>query len=266
MSISTVTAPFGEPFGLDEARLHLKSDGTEDDSLVTGNVAAVRAFAEQETNRKIVAGTYRMTLDEFPCEICIPAGPVLAVSSVKYIDDAGDLQTFDAADYQVDLTCEPVRIAPAYGETWPTTRSGDFAAVRVEFIAGYAAPMTASAAADTVTMRGWKTLAVADAVRFSNSGGALPGGLAVATDYYIRSVVSAGVYTLSATSGGSLLDITSAGTGAHYVGEVPEGMKAWMKLRLGTLDQSREDVVTGVSVAPLPFIDRLLDPYRLYAG
>lgn len=268
MPISTVTAPFGEPIGLDEARLHLKSDGTEDDSLILANIAAVRAFAEHETNRRLIAQTLRLTLDRFPTcdDIVLYTGPVLAVSSVKYVDDAGVLQTLDAADYQVDLYAEPARSRPAYGETWPTTRSGDLAAVRVEFIAGYAAPMTADAAADAVTLRGWKTLAVNDPVRFSNSGGALPGGLSAATDYYVRSVVSAGVYTLSATSGGALLDITSAGTGSHFVGEVPEGLKAWMKLKLGTLDQSREDAVTGVTVAPLPFVDRLLDTYRLFAG
>lgn len=265
MAITTVTAPYGEPMHLDEARLHLKSDGTEDDSLISAGIVAVRQFAEHEANRKLIAGTYRLTFDGFPSAICIPYGLVQEVVSVKYVDDAGALQTLDDALYQVDLA-EPVRIAPAYGHTWPSVRCGEFGAVRVEFIAGYAAPMTADATADTVTLRGWKTLAVNDPVRFSNSGGALPGGLAVNTDYYVRSVVSAGVYTLSATSGGSLLNITSAGSGAHFVGEVPEGIKSWMKLRLGGLDQSREDVITGVSVAPHPFIDRLLDPYRLHAG
>lgn len=266
MALSVVTQPYGEPIHLDEARLHLKSDGDEDDALIAAGIASARQAAEHETSRRIVAARLRLTLDSFPCGVIrIPAGPVLEVVSVKYVDDAGALQTLDeGTDYQVDLEQEPARLAPAYGETWPIARSETFGAMRVEFIAGWAAPMAADATADTVTLRGWKTLAVDDVVRFSNSGGALPGGLSEATDYYVRSVVSAGVYTLSATEGGSLLNITSAGTGSHFVGEVPAGLKAWMKLKLGTLDQSREDVVTGVSVAPLPYVDRLLDPYRLF--
>lgn len=50
-------------------------------------------------------------------------------------------------------------------------------------------------------------------------------------------------------------------TGAH----VPEGLKKWMKLRLNTLYRNREDFATGrgITVVPLPFVDTLLDAYRI---
>lgn len=56
----------------------------------------------------------------------------------------------------------------------------------------------------------------------------------------------------------------TAGYGAS-ADKVPAGLVQWMKLRIGTLYENREDVVTakGVNVTPLPFVDRLLDPYRL---
>ena len=46
---------------------------------------------------------------------------------------------------------------------------------------------------------------------------------------------------------------------------VPEGLKSWIKLRLGSLYAHREEValLTRGSIAPLPFIDGLLDPYRV---
>ena len=269
MNFSTVIAPHAEPLGLAEARLHLKSAGTEDDALITGAVAAVRAYAEQETSQQLVAGRYRLTLDAFPANaapIVILRVPVLEVVSVQHTDSAGALQTLvEGTDYHVDLQAQPARIAPLPGSTWPSTESGRLAAVSITDIAGHAAPMTADAVADTVTLRGWPALAVDAALRFSNSGGALPAPLQPDTDYYVRTAPGAGVYTLAATVGGALLDITTAGTGAHFVGAVPEGLKAWMKLRLGTLDTARQDVIAGVSVNPLPFVDRLLDPYRLYA-
>lgn len=46
---------------------------------------------------------------------------------------------------------------------------------------------------------------------------------------------------------------------------VPEGLKSWIKLRVGSLYAHREEValLTRGSVAPLPFIDGLLDPYQV---
>ncbi len=46
---------------------------------------------------------------------------------------------------------------------------------------------------------------------------------------------------------------------------VPESIKRWMLLRIGALYENREEVLTGraITLAPLPFVDALLAPYRL---
>ena len=46
---------------------------------------------------------------------------------------------------------------------------------------------------------------------------------------------------------------------------VPEGLKSWMKLRIGSLYKNRESVVIDgrVDVMPLPYVDSLLDAYRI---
>jgi len=48
--------------------------------------------------------------------------------------------------------------------------------------------------------------------------------------------------------------------------DVPEIIKAWMKVSIGTMYKVREGVVVGVTVTDVPgrFIDGLLDPYRYY--
>ena len=63
---------------------------------------------------------------------------------------------------------------------------------------------------------------------------------------------------------GSVTVNFTAGYGAT-VDKVPAGLVQWMKLRIGTLYENREEVVTGrgINVTPMPFIDGLLDPYRL---
>jgi uncharacterized phiE125 gp8 family phage protein len=47
--------------------------------------------------------------------------------------------------------------------------------------------------------------------------------------------------------------------------DVPEGLKSWMLLRIGSLYQNREEVAAMArgKIDPLPFIDGLLDPYRM---
>jgi uncharacterized phiE125 gp8 family phage protein len=46
---------------------------------------------------------------------------------------------------------------------------------------------------------------------------------------------------------------------------VPVGIKQWLKLRIGALYENREEVVSGrsITVTPMPFVDSLLDPYRI---
>ena len=47
--------------------------------------------------------------------------------------------------------------------------------------------------------------------------------------------------------------------------DVPEGIKRWILIRVGSLYQNREEVaaLSRGSITPLPFIDGLLDPYRM---
>ena len=56
-------------------------------------------------------------------------------------------------------------------------------------------------------------------------------------------------------------------TGYGAAAAVPAGLKAWIKLRVGTLYSQREEVAAGVSLSSLPgsYADRLLDPYRVWS-
>ena len=56
-----------------------------------------------------------------------------------------------------------------------------------------------------------------DPVVFSNSGGALPAALTGGTTYYVKTVVDANTFTVSATVGGSAINMATAGTGTNSV-------------------------------------------------
>ena len=204
MPMQLITPPAGEPISLAEAKLHLRVDFDDDDSLIQVLISAARQATETLTNRQLVTARWRMVLDSFPGPslmgvpagqtftlpghaVLLPKSPVASVVEIRYLDMAGAWQVMPAANYTVDSVCEPARITPVFGQIWPIALP-QIGAVSVIFDAGYG---NASA--------------------------------------------------------------------------VPEGIKTWIKLRVGSLYVHREEVasMTRGRIDPLPFIDGLLDPYKV---
>jgi len=63
-------------------------------------------------------------------------------------------------------------------------------------------------------------LALNAAVSFATTG-ALPTGLTAATTYYVKSILTADTFTLSATAGGSVINTTGTQSGVHTISTVP---------------------------------------------
>jgi len=140
MRLILTTGPTEEPVSLPDARTHLRisDDETTEDALIQGIITAARIEAERALGRPLVSQTWTAKMDYFPDsdEIELPLPPLVSVSSVKYIDPDGDLQTFSADDYMVDTSGVCGRIYLNYGESWPDIRVENNA-VRIEFVAGY---------------------------------------------------------------------------------------------------------------------------------
>lgn len=79
--------------------------------------------------------------------------------------------------------------------------------------AAVTATITADAATDIITSAA-HGLSNGDTVTFFNSGGALPTGISAATYYYVITATT-NTFQISATVGGSALDITGAGSGTN---------------------------------------------------
>ena len=136
---------------LDDIKMHVGAEGYDeyDSLLATLRDRAYEAVGKR-CKREIRSATWTLTLDSFPAEILVDIVPVASITSVAYVDTDGDAQTLTAVtDYQTDLNSNdgPASIKPAYGTTWPSTRSGTYAAVTVTFVAGYA---TAAAVPQTI--------------------------------------------------------------------------------------------------------------------
>ena len=136
MPTRLIIPPAALPVSLAEAKLNLRIDGNEQDSLIEAWLHGITAHAEHVTGRSFISQTWRVTLDEFPDAIELPV-PVSSVT-IKFLDEAGVEQTLDTADYVVDSASEPGYAVPNVGKAWPTTYDR-INAVNVDVVAGYGA-------------------------------------------------------------------------------------------------------------------------------
>lgn len=88
-----------------------------------------------------------------------------------------------------------------------------------------AVPVRSATATITIASPGVVTwtahqLLVNTPVSFSTTG-ALPTGLVAATTYYVKTVVDANTFTLSATAGGTVIATTGTQSGVHTISTVP---------------------------------------------
>lgn len=136
--IETVTAPAVEPVSASEAKAHCRVEISDDDSLITALIVAARQVVESRVQRALVTQTLDLTLEYFPWDnrrIVIPNPPLQSVTTLKYYDGEGTLQTWDSANYRV-LTGTPGQIVPAYNVDWPSIRDMPEAVV-IRYVAGY---------------------------------------------------------------------------------------------------------------------------------
>ena len=139
--LSVVTAPSVEPVTLAEAKAHLRVDGTDEDTVISGLIVAAREVCEPKARRAFVTQTLKMSFDEWPEDdyFRLLRPPLASVTHVKYYDSAGVLQTMSASDYVVDVAVQPGRVYLEYGKSWPTATLRPGLPIEITYVAGYGA-------------------------------------------------------------------------------------------------------------------------------
>jgi uncharacterized phiE125 gp8 family phage protein len=141
--LSLVTGPSLEPVSLAEAKLHLRVDGTDEDSLITRLITTARGMVEAETGRFLCSQVWKAVLNQFPAAgqvLQIPARPVQSVTAVTYLNDAGSLITEPLASFEIFCPggdyAQAASLVPAVGKVWPSARNSP-SSVQITFTAGY---------------------------------------------------------------------------------------------------------------------------------
>ena len=143
-----------EPVDSDTVKAELRITDTRFDAVLPRLIKQARRRAEFLTGRALLTQTWVGRMDGFPCEICVPVVPIIAVSSITYYDTSNALQTLSSSAYDTDLTGLEGRIVPAAGYTWPGTYPR-LNAVALTWTAGYA-----NAAAIPEPIIGWMIMTI----------------------------------------------------------------------------------------------------------
>lgn len=249
-----VRSPAAEPLHRTEckAQASLAADVTDFDADFDRWIAAARDLFEQQAEITLLVQTWEVVLNQFPVggeplELFMP--PVRSIESIRYVDMNGATQTFATDDFQKDLQTFPATVFPPWGFPWPIPRIQP-RAVAVTFRAGYALPvLSVDATANTLTVD-QNDLTVGDVVRLGVSGGSLPAPLKVKTDYYVADSTGDAV-KLSATDGGAVIDLTDAGSGQAFVGDIPDQALQAIRMLVAHFWRNREST-TDVALSAVP--------------
>jgi len=137
MGITQTVAPTVEPVLHDELLLHLRIDDDEETGLIESINAAARQMVETDTGLQLRQATYAQTFDCFTSVMLLSVGPVLAVSSIQYIDTDGNTQTLASSEYKTVINLQRGRVHQAYNVVYPSIRH-EVDAVTITYTTGYA--------------------------------------------------------------------------------------------------------------------------------
>lgn len=134
-----VTQPSVEPVSLADAKLHLRVTQAAEDDLIQSLIVSARNIIEEELGLSLITTTWQQKRQQFPFHpnrILLDRAPVVAITSITYVDSANATQTLDSSRYISSLTHRPAWVMPAYADVWPDAR-GYNDDVTVTFTAGF---------------------------------------------------------------------------------------------------------------------------------
>lgn len=138
-NVVTITPPSADLLTTDDLRRqrNLPLDYRGNETELQLYIDAAIYTAQRETRRQFLNATLALTMDCFPSSVLyVPRPPLVSVTSIAYIDTAGDSQTLATSVYEADTASDPGRIWLKDGQTWPDTQPG-IGKVTITYVAGY---------------------------------------------------------------------------------------------------------------------------------
>lgn len=141
--LSLVTAATVDVVTLADIKLHLRIDHSDDDAMLAAYLSAATALVDGATGRLKRALNPQTWRQSQPrpngySEVWLELPPVISLTSIKYVDTSGDLQTATLSDFDFIEAHDASIVRPKLGKSWPAYDSGRPDAIQITFEAGYA--------------------------------------------------------------------------------------------------------------------------------
>ena len=136
-TVSVSVAPAVEPVSLNEAKDHLRVSVDEDDALIQRLIRTARRHTERTLSfRALITQTLVGGLPNWPHDgvIRLPYPPLQSVTSIAYVDTAGNSANVDSAVYGVDTKLDLIYLN--YNQTWPTVSLRPYDPITITWVAG----------------------------------------------------------------------------------------------------------------------------------
>lgn len=134
MRIKRTSKPQGQAYPIGLVKDFLRLDSTADDKTILALISGCVATIEAHTWMILQSSAFTAYMDKWS-DVEIHMRPVTSITSVKYYDTAGTLQTMSTSDYDVSLNGTTARI---HFKTTYNLRDAAFDNIEVAFVAGYA--------------------------------------------------------------------------------------------------------------------------------
>jgi len=140
--LELVTAPATYPVALNDVKSNSRIEIDDDNDLINNFIIpAATEYCERsfDGHRQLITATYDLPVAWWwNGEIALPRPPLQSITSVKYYDSAGTLQTLDSGRYLVRTPMKlPGRISRAPLGSWPALQADRQWPIVIRFVCGY---------------------------------------------------------------------------------------------------------------------------------
>jgi uncharacterized phiE125 gp8 family phage protein len=130
--------PVAEPVSLDEAKLHSRIDGADEDTLISRLIAAARRQVEAATGLVMITQDWSIFLDRWPASpiVELPLAPIQSIEEVRIYGEDDESSLLDAAHYYADTLLRRPRLVLRRDRVWPPPgRAAN--GIEIKVVAGY---------------------------------------------------------------------------------------------------------------------------------
>ena len=124
------------PVTKEEAKIHLRVDGTTEDTYIESLIKVATTLCEAYAGLSFMERERTIKIDSFyGKDLILPYGPVTTLDSIEYIDDDDAPQVVPEADYTLDMSSGIAKVRIT--DSWPTSNR-TLNNVVITYTAGYA--------------------------------------------------------------------------------------------------------------------------------